>query len=241
MRPQARKSVIIIKAISAASTVAIVAGLLCVFNDFGGCGGGGEFPPGTLQWYATCGDPVCSVPDMGGWHSKPGVPLCTTEKLGYPCTPDGTQCDPHSNCNELYLCTTKDPKTNPGGCPISRRVYKTDIEYLDAAGLKRYADELDRLRLATYKYKGGGPTHLGFIIEDVEPSVSVDSPRDMVDLYGYTSMAVAALKLQAQKIAALESELGQLKAALRSQPRQKPSEKTLKSKSQMRTTLPTSR
>src|SRR5262249_49495575 len=144
MRQSARKSVFIIKAISAASTLALVTGLLLVFSGFVDCGGGREVPPAMVQWDATCGDPVCTVPDMGGWHPKTGVPLCTTEKLGDPCTPDGTKCDPHSDCNELYLCTTKDPKTNPGGCPISRRVYKTDIEYLDAAGLKRYADELDR-------------------------------------------------------------------------------------------------
>ncbi len=191
------------------------AGLLMVLGGFGTCGGsGGGSDAGALTWYTTCGDPVCTVPDMGGWRSKPGVPLCTTEKVGDPCSPSGSECDPKSNCNDLLECTTSDPKMNPGGCPISRRRYKTDIEYLDGAGLARFAGELEKVRLATYKYKGGGPTHLGFIIEDVEPSVSVDSPHDRVDLYGYTSLAVAALKLQQQKIATLEKEVAELKRSL---------------------------
>lgn len=199
-------------------TIATIA--LVATSNFGSCGGDPGSPTGPLVYYTTCGDPVCTTPDMGGWRPKPGISLCTTEKAGDSCTPDGKQCDPKSDCNEVLRCASKDPKSSPGGCPISRRAYKTGIEYLDADGLKRYADELKKLRLATYKYKSGGPTHLGFIIEDVEPSVSVDSPRDMVDLYGYTSMAVAALKLQDQKIALLEQELAALKKALQVRSRQ---------------------
>ena len=119
------------------------------------------------------------------------------------------------SCNVLYVCAEKDPKMEPGGCPISRRQFKTEINYLDQDGLKQYADELSRVKLATYKYKSGGPTRLGFIIEDHEPSVSIDSGRDMVDLYGYTSMAVATLKLQQKQLAELQQQVAELSAQLK--------------------------
>jgi hypothetical protein len=56
---------------------------------------------------------------------------------------------------------------------------------------------------------------LGFIIDDVEPSVAIDPGRDMVDLYGYTSMAVAALQAQARDIEALKKEVARLRHELR--------------------------
>ena len=56
-----------------------------------------------------------------------------------------------------------------------------------------------------YRYKDGPERqHLGFIIEDVEPSPSVDSQHDQVDLYGYTSMAIAALQEQHHEIESLK-------------------------------------
>jgi hypothetical protein len=181
----------------------------------GSCGGD-TMPTGTLQIYETCGDPVCR-----GYTAPVGVALCSTQKVGDVCTTAGQTCDPKSMCNQLYICSTTDPKRAPGGCPISRRKYKTEIKYLDAADVSRYADELSRVKLATYRYKGGGPTHLGFILEDQEPSVSVDSARDMVDLYGYTSLTVAAVQAQEKKLAALQAELSALRTelaqALRSQ------------------------
>jgi hypothetical protein len=178
------------------------------------CGSGPDPAPadmsaGKAQWYKTCGDPVCR-----GYTAPMGVARCTSEKLGDGCTPVGQQCDPMDGCNALYRCATTDPTMQPGGCPISRQKYKTEIAYLDDGGRQRFADELQRIRLATYRYKTGGPTHLGFIIEDQEPSVSVDAGRDMVDLYGYTSLAVAALQVQEQKIKELQQELADLKKAL---------------------------
>jgi len=171
---------------------------------------GGDMPPATAQWYATCGDPVCH-----GYTAPTGVSRCTTETIGATCATAGTKCDPMDSCDALYICATSDPKTAPGGCPISRQKYKTDIHYLDEVGLQKYAGELSKVKLATYKYKTGGPTRLGFIIEDHEPSVSIDSEHDMVDLYGYTSMAVAALKLQEQQLAALQQQLSELSAQLK--------------------------
>lgn len=190
----------------------------------GACGGdGGGTGTPNLKWYTTCGDPVCGA---SGWMPKTGIPLCTTEKAGDACTTASSKCDPKDSCNAVLSCVTADPK---GMCPISKRAYKTEISYLDQAGLQRYADELTRVRLATYRYKTGGPTRLGFIIDDLpgaEPQgpesaarVSVDAAGEHVDLYGYTSMAVAAVKLQEQKIAALEAELRELKQLVAQQAR----------------------
>ncbi|GAC1352279.1 MAG: hypothetical protein NVS3B20_09960 [Polyangiales bacterium] len=69
-----------------------------------------------------------------------------------------------------------------------------------------------RVRLATYHYKTGDDApHLGFIIEDMrEPSAAVLPSRDRVDLYGYVSMAVAALQRQENDIAALRAEVARL-------------------------------
>ena len=44
--------------------------------------------------------------------------------------------------------------------------------------------------------------------------VANDPARDMVDLYGYTSMAVAALQTQAREIEALEREVRALRREL---------------------------
>lgn len=182
----------------------------------GSCGGTDPTPPaadmtaGKAQWYKTCGDPVCR-----GYTPPTGVALCTTEKLGDSCATVGQQCDPKDGCNALYRCATSDPTMQTGGCPISRQKYKTDIAYLDDAARQRFADELQTIKLATYRYKGGGPTHLGFIIEDHEPSVSIDAARDQVDLYSYTSLAVAALQVQERQIRALREEIAELRRQLR--------------------------
>jgi len=100
-------------------------------------------------------------------------------------------------------------------CPISRARYKEDIRYLGPEDVQRLHDELMKFPLATYRYKGDAcREHLGFIIEDVEPSLSVDAPDDVVDLYGYTTMAVAALQAQAHELDALKREVAALKREL---------------------------
>lgn len=177
-----------------------------------GCGGdpGSGRDAGTagLSFYTTCGDPVCR-----GYTPPAGVPRCTSEKAGDPCSSEGLRCDPMSACNELLICAKSDPKTAPGGCPISRRSAKQEISYVDEAMQKRLAHEIENTRLATYRYKSGGPLRLGFLIDDQPLSMSVDPARDMIDLYGYTSMAVAALQQQSKRIAALEAQLADLRAS----------------------------
>jgi hypothetical protein len=162
-------------------------------------------PVGGTSWRYTCGDPVC-----GGHRDHPGVPACTAAQTpGLACTPAGAMCDPMSACNQLLNCGTMDPTM----CPISRRRYKEDIRYLNDAAREQYRRELLALPLATYHYRAV-PTarrQLGFIIEDAEPSDAVDAERDQVDLYGYASMAVAALQVQARQIEALQREVARLK------------------------------
>ena len=162
-------------------------------------------------WYYTCGDPVC-----GGHRDHPGVPPCSAgETPGAACSPEGATCDPGTDCNQLLVCATSDP-TYGGRCPISRRDAKEDIRYLGAEEARRLHDELMKFRLATFRYKeaAAARTQLGFVIDDVAPSPSIDPARDMVDLYGYTSMAVAALQTQAREIEALEREVRALRREL---------------------------
>ena len=55
-----------------------------------------------------------------------------------------------------------------------------------------------------------------FILEDVEPSPRTDSERDRVNMYGYASMAVAALQQHEEQIEVLRAEIATLRAALAS-------------------------
>jgi hypothetical protein len=174
------------------------------------CRGGGGDP---LFWRATCGDPVC-----GGHREQPGIAPCANDQVsGTRCSPSGATCDPGSDCNELLVCTASDP-THGGQCPISRRAFKDDVRYLDDADRRRLHDELMRFDLATWRYKGeeGDHRRLGFMIDDVEPTAAAE--RDHVDLYGYASMAVAALQTQARQIDALRREVAALREALNARP-----------------------
>jgi hypothetical protein len=180
----------------------------------GGGGGGGQGGSGgsdDLKWYATCGDPVCSM------HSDhPGVSACAAEQAGGACTTAGAQCDPNDSCNKLLLCAATDPTA--GGCPISRARYKHDIRYLPEAELRRAHDDLMDVRLATWRYNHEDATareHLGFIIDDNPASPSVARDGEHVDLYGYTSMAVAAAQVQDRRMQALEAELAALREEMR--------------------------
>lgn len=176
---------------------------------------------GGLKLYYTCGDPVCR-----GYTGGSGAPLCTTETVGDACTVDGQKCDPQSDCNALVVCASSDPTMRTGGCPISRLRYKQDVHYLSPAELARYRDELLAMKLATWRYKHDpSKERLGFMIDDNEGSAAVDGKRDLVDLYGYTSMAVATIQLQAQQIEALKSEITVMKKELARAMRANPKDK----------------
>lgn len=162
-----------------------------------------------LQWFSTCGDPVCR-----GWSGQSGLPLCTTQAEGQACDSTGDGCDPKSDCNSVLVCADHDPKQS--GCPISSRRFKTEIHYLESAELAELAQSVDQIRLASYVYKSDphAVRQLGFIVEDNAGTPAVQLERSRVDLYGYTSMAVAAVQTQNKRVAALESEIGALRAEL---------------------------
>jgi hypothetical protein len=123
-------------------------------------------------------------------------------------------------CKPGATCCSGVPLSMPtcvdsGACPVSQRKHKKDITYLSEADRQRLNDELLHFPLATYRYKSESDAdreHLGFIIDDVVPSPAVQASGERVDMYGYQTMAVAALQVQAREIAALRSEMAALKA-----------------------------
>jgi hypothetical protein len=163
-----------------------------------------------LVYSFSCGDPVCGAP-----HRAPtGVTPCTNEREGDPCSAAGAKCDPGNDCNSLLVCGK--PRQGRPNCPISERMHKKDIAYVSQAGRRQLHDDVLRMKLATYKYRAhgtSGRTHLGFLIDDLPAdAAAVGDNRERVDLYGYTSMAIAALQEQAAIIARLEAKVRKLEA-----------------------------
>jgi hypothetical protein len=176
----------------------------------GACGGStGDSGTSDLQWYTTCGYPVCNVGD-GGSASADAGPACAP--VGSSCTDKGQTCGTPSdaNCGAILVCDDHDPRAS-GMCPISTKKYKDGIQYVDDAELTRLHDETLHMKLATYNYKSvvadPDPKHLGFIIEDNPSSLAVDKMHNRVDMYGYLSMIVASMQVQEKEIADLRSEL----------------------------------
>jgi hypothetical protein len=167
-------------------------------------------PP--LLWYSTCGDPACSGYN-GPWE---GVPACGQITEGDPCEVEGETCDFMSECNAQMICATADPKQVEGGCPISRSRFKQDIRYLDADERADYYRQLLEIDLATYRYRerSDRKTQLGVILEDNEHGVWIDAANDRVDIYAYTSLAVAGVQTQAAELAALRREIDELRREL---------------------------
>ena len=130
----------------------------------------------------------------------------------------GTLCDPGDACNAHLMCTDTDPRMQPGGCPISKRSFKDDIHYLSPAAVGERYQALLGVKLAEYRYKTeapGGTPHLGFIIDDGVPAEALRASHDQVDLYGYTTLTVAAIQSQAREIEALKAEVAELRALLK--------------------------
>jgi len=174
----------------------------------------GDTTAAALSGYTTCGDPACSG------YSGPfdGVPLCSevdSPSVGDECSEDGLTCDPVDDCNALVVCAAEDPKDQTGGCPISKAEHKSAIDYLSPEELAAVERELMAVKLARWHYTDESPdaTRLGFLIDDVPGSPAVRPNGEQVDLYGYTSMAVAALQAQAAQIEALETRLKALETS----------------------------
>ncbi len=187
----------------------LVPALLC-----GACGGAAmtaaDSGGGATVWWTTCGPPACAgdaaIPDSG-------LPYCPLQQAGSACATPGAECDPYARCTGPLLCSTTDPKGMPPECPISRASSKKDIRFLSSLDLRAYSRELIDLPLATFRYRGGDErTRLGFLIDGHESLACVDG--DHVDLYGYTSMAVAALKVQEEEIAHLRAEVAAMRKEL---------------------------
>ncbi|MBS2018330.1 MAG: tail fiber domain-containing protein [Deltaproteobacteria bacterium] len=127
-----------------------------------------------------------------------------------------------STCSKGQTCCSGMPFPEPtcvNGtmCPISQRKHKKDVSYLSESDKQRLSDELLGIPLATYRYKSEGEaerTHLGFIIDDIAPSPAVTSTGERVDMYGYATMSVAALQVQAKEIADLRRQIDDLKTEL---------------------------
>jgi hypothetical protein len=173
----------------------------------GGCGNDPSPPP---RFFFTCGDPVCR-----GYVRPENVPPCTpSEQAGQMCAPEGQTCDPTDACNRRLLCSREDPTLQPGGCPISLAAWKKDIRYLDEAERQRQHDAVVRMPLATWRYRteeADAPARLGFLIDDVGSAPCVMPSGQRVDLYGYTSMTVAAVQVQEREIEALRAEIHALR------------------------------
>lgn len=141
------------------------------------------------------------------------------------CPGGGTACG-DDICMPKEICCDGIPFPEPtcysgDYCPKSKREFKTDIRYLQGAELNTLHRDLMQHKVATYRYKEdgmGGPSHLGFIIDDVAPSPSVGVSGERVNMYGYTTMAVAAVQVQQARIENLERELAEIKQRLEERP-----------------------
>jgi len=137
--------------------------------------------------------------------------------VGDACTPDGTLCDPVDGCNTLYQCTDTDPAVD---CPISKAKHKEGVRLLTAEDLSRIEQELHALPLANWRYRWtpvGAPPRLGFIIDGALSSHAVRPNGEQVDLYAYTTMAIATIRAQSKTIETLEQRLGAIEEQLSAQ------------------------
>ena len=154
-----------------------------------------------------CGSGCCKG---GEWCDQSGaIPSCRCA--------NGPACLAPNICTSLagLAGTCGNECCNPGNgagipCPMSRRSAKTDIVPVGPTLSARLHRDLLGVSLATYRYRGEAPNtsrHLGFIIDDLKTAIPVNPDGNSVDLYAYTSMAVAAIKEQEGEIAKLRAEV----------------------------------
>ena len=147
---------------------------------------------------------------MCGPDDKPpeGVEPCAGEELGDACQEEGDMCDAGFGCGAVLVCAPSVPKQLPGGCPKSLASAKQDVQYLDVGAMETLLKQLQGMKLATWRYREGNPARrLGFIIDDNPGSPAVLPRGDQVDVYAFTTMAVAGLKVQQQQIQALQKQV----------------------------------
>jgi hypothetical protein len=150
------------------------------------------------------------------WHCFDGPKYCsaTRPRIGTPCT-TGDSCafELAKECGQSKMeCRAGVWQVSNNSCPASSAAVKDDIAYVSDGDAEHLREQLLKIPLATYRYKNEKEHHLGFIIEDLPPnSPAVLASRDRVDLYGYLSMAVAAIQRQEKEINALKAEVARLK------------------------------
>jgi hypothetical protein len=150
------------------------------------------------------------------WYCFDGPKYCasTRPRIGTPCAA-GESCafEVPTECGQSRMeCRSGVWQLANTSCPVSTAAAKEDIAYVSDGDAELLRDQLMKIPLATYRYKNDKTTHLGFIIEDLPPhSPAVLPSRDRVDLYGYMTMAVAALQRQEKELAELRAEVARLK------------------------------
>lgn len=148
--------------------------------------------------------------------TKPGKVKATIK--GITIVADDSTVEPeHGTCKWKLTRTSTTAPAVPTQCGVvlSRRAAKTNVAYLDDSEVQRLHDDLMRYRLATYRYTRpeiGPGSRLGFMIDDVAPSPSIAADGNHVDLYAYTTMAVAAVQTQAREIERLKQAVAALTA-----------------------------
>lgn len=133
--------------------------------------------------------------------------------------PNGKVCDYGCESGRSVVCQGAQwsAHMNVGGCPISTRRAKRDIEYLTPEAVNTLAATVRATRLATYEYTDpalAGRRRLGFILEDQPGSYASNPEGNQVDLYGYTSLLLAAVQSQSRQIDALTQEVETLRQRL---------------------------
>lgn len=179
------------------------------------------YPQGTCTCEVYCGPQyplghTCEAGTPTTWHcegggGQPGCPAARP-RVGSACSTDKLSCS-YGDCNSIdVVCQGGLWHTQHYGCPISSQHYKRGIHYLSDDERREIADQAMDTRLATYQYTiGDRDPRLGFIIEDQPESFAVAHGKDRVDLYGYTSMTIAALQVQQDEIRQLEREVKELR------------------------------
>jgi hypothetical protein len=151
-----------------------------------------------------CGNDCCQP---GEWcDNTTNLPHCRCGDTGASCTAPDKCGAPISVCGVICCGSTV-------GCPKSRRAVKRDIEAVSDADRLRLYDELRGIQLHTYRYKdepASAPRRLGFIIDDTRAPEAINADGNSVNLYGYVSMAVAALQAQAKEIEELRAKVRSL-------------------------------
>jgi hypothetical protein len=197
--------------LGAASGTCTTAGTRCIFPEGAACTCevycGSQYPVGHECDAGTPTTWVCGGASAGCPAQRP--------RYGSTCGQEGQTCsysEPNDCTTPDLVCTSGTWRVQSVGCALSSRGMKRDIAYLGDDERQALAARTLATRLATYRYKGSDPSqHLGFIVEDDPSSPAVAATKDRVDLYAYTSMAVATLQEQARELTELRAEVAELR------------------------------